>query len=82
MKKEFIVNLNQIDNLKSFLYEMTYHIASNVDAKFEHQIVDAKSLLGLLSISSHPITVTIQSDDMSEIAYFTDVCERYEIKEG
>ena len=71
MKKEFIINLNDIIDLKNFIHEMTYHISSNVDAK---------SLLGLISISTHPIRAIIHSNDLSEIAYFKNVCERYEVK--
>ena len=80
VKKEFVVNLNEIDDLKEFVNEMTYHIKSDVDAIYDRQVIDAKSILGLTSLASHPIKVLIHSDDLSEIAYFKSVCERYEVK--
>ena len=80
VKKEFVINLNEIDDLKAFVNEMTYHIKSDVDAIYERQVIDAKSILGLTSLASHPIKVLIHSDDLSEIAYFESVCERYEVK--
>ena len=80
IKKEFVINLNEIEDLKTFVNEMTYHIKSDVDAIYERQVIDAKSILGLTSLASHPIKVLIHSDDLSEIAYFESVCERYEVK--
>ena len=81
VKKEFFINLNEIEDLKAFVNEMTYHIKSDVDAIYERQVIDAKSILGLTSLASHPIKVVIHSDDLSEIAYFKSVCEKYEVKE-
>ena len=80
VKKEFVINLNEIEDLKALVNEMTYHIKSDVDAIYERQVIDAKSILGLTSLASHPIKVVIHSDDLSEIAYFKSVCERYEVK--
>ena len=80
VKKEFFINLNEIEDLKTFVNEMTYHIKSDVDAIYERQVIDAKSILGMTSLASHPIKVLIHSDDLSEIAYFESVCERYEVK--
>ena len=80
VKKEFFINLNEIEDLKAFVNEMTYHIKSDVDAIYERQVIDAKSILGLTSLASHPIKVVIHSDDLSEIAYFKSVCERYDVK--
>lgn len=77
MKKEFIINLNKIDDLKNFVHEMTYRLTSDVDAIFERQVVDAKSIQGVLSLSSHPITAKIHSDDENELEKFKEICERY-----
>lgn len=66
--------------MKEFVNEMTYHIKSDVDAIYDRQVIDAKSILGLMSLSCHPIKVLIHSDDLSEIAYFKSVCEKYEVK--
>ena len=80
IKKEFVIKLNAIEDLKTFVNEMTYHIKSDVDAIYDRQVIDAKSILGLMSLASHPIKMLIHSDDLSEIAYFKSVCERYEVK--
>lgn len=80
MKDRYIINLNNIDDLQNFLHEITYHISSDVDAVFERQVLDAKSINGLLSISYHPITAIIHTVDENELAKFKEICERYEVK--
>ena len=50
VKKEFFINLNEIEDLKTFVNEMTYHIKSDVDAIYERQVIDAKSILGVFSL--------------------------------
>lgn len=57
MSKEHIVNLDNISLLKEFINEVTYHIKSDVDAIYDRQVVDAKSLLGVMSIAIHPLRV-------------------------
>ncbi len=79
-KTSFLINLNEISDLQEFINDISYHIRSDVDAIYEKQVVDAKSILGLMSLAIHPVTVKIHSDDLSEIAYFRSVCERYEVK--
>ena len=80
MKQEYIVNLNDINNLRKFTTDMLYKIESHVDAIYERQVVDAKSLLGLASLSSHNIRIVINSDDEKELETFRRICERYEVK--
>lgn len=49
----------------------------HVDAIYDRQVVDAKSLLGVMSIAIHPLRVVIHSDDLSEVAYFAHICEKF-----
>lgn len=78
MDTEFVINLNDISALKGFINEII-NIGSDVDAIFEKQILDAKSLIGVMSIAIHPITVVIHSDDSSEIERFAGICRKYEV---
>ena len=55
-------------------------IESDVNAVYENQIVDAKSVLGLVSLSSHPIKIEINSDDESEIEQLKGICEKFCVK--
>lgn len=80
MKKRFTVDLHDIDNTESFVKEISEKIRSDVDAIYERQVVDAKSLLGVVMITSHPIEVEIISDDEEEIKVFEEICKKYEVK--
>ena len=51
-------------------------------AKYKNQIVDAKSLMGLISLSSHNIKVIINSDDEEELKIFNNICKPFIVKEG
>ena len=66
-----------IEDLKNFVHEMTYNIKSDVFATYERQVINAKSLLGMISICVTPMTVEIFSDDEEEIQLFNEICERY-----
>ena len=80
MNNKYTINLNNLIHLKDFHSEISKNISSEVDAIYEKQIIDAKSLLGLLSISVHNIEVKIHSDDTRELETFKQICERYEVK--
>ena len=59
MKKEFLINLNEISDLKEFVNLILYKITSDVDAIYENQVVDAKSLMGIITLASHPLLIRI-----------------------
>ena len=80
MKKRFAVDLHDIDNTEGFVKEISEKIRSDVDAIYERQVVDAKSLLGVVMITSRPIEVEIISDDEEEIKVFEEICKKYEVK--
>lgn len=74
------MDLHDIDNTESFVKEISEKIRSDVDAIYERQVVDAKSLLGVVMITSRPIEVEIISDDEEEIKVFEEICKKYEVK--
>ena len=80
MKKEYTINLNNINNLRQFNGDILYQISSDVDARYKNQFVDAKSLLGLMLISVNDIVVSINSDNEKELETFRHICEKYEVK--
>lgn len=62
MKRSFILNLDSLTDLTNFCTEISSNIAADVDAAYGRQTVDAKSYLGLITISTHPIQVYINSE--------------------
>ena len=72
-----IINLNKVSDLYSFTQEIG-SIPYDVDAIRGSYIVDAKSILGLMSLTlSEPITVRINSDDEVAIKQFEEICLKY-----
>lgn len=81
MQKQYLINLNNIADLQMFVNAVTYNIACDVDAVCGRHCVDAKSILGVLSISARNILVKINTEDITQIEKFRQICERYEVKE-
>lgn len=74
------MDLHDVDNTESFVKEISEKIRSDVDAIYGRQVVDAKSLLGVVMITSRLIEVEIISDDEEEIKVFEEICKKYEVK--
>lgn len=55
MRKEFTLNLDSLTDLEEFVRLLINKISADVDGCYEHQIVDAKSFMGMVSISTHPV---------------------------
>lgn len=81
MKKEYVLNLNSFSDVGNFVRTLSTRIPYDVNAIYESQVVDAKSYLGLVSLSNHPITVKINTDDEELIEKFGEICEKYLYKE-
>ena len=73
-----IIKLNKIEDLYSFVHDI-HDCPCDVDAYHERYIVDAKSILGLMSLTlSQPITVRINTDDEELISKFEEICLKYQ----
>lgn len=79
MKNEYVINLSDINNLRQFTTDILYKINGDVDAIYERQVVDAKSYLGLLSISMHDIKVIIHTENPRDLEKFRKICKKYEV---
>lgn len=65
-----MVKLNVIDDLKNFLNE-TRSTEAEIDLIKGRYIIDAKSIMGLLSVDlSKPVELVIHSDDESLLERF------------
>lgn len=77
MNKEYILYLYSLTDLEEFVAEVK-NIKSDVDASYGNKVVDAKSFLGVLGLSTRPVSVKINSDDKEEIRYFGQICKKYQ----
>lgn len=67
-----VIKLNSLDDINEFENELT-NVNADVDASTKNcgYIVDAKSLMGLISLNTtEPIMITINADDASLIEHF------------
>lgn len=81
MKKEYILDLSNLIVLNKFVMEITSKIPCEVDAIHGRHVIDAKSVLGLVSIAIHPVKVRINTDNKTCIDNFNKICQEYKIKE-
>lgn len=72
MNNEFIVQLQTIDRVKSFV-EICNNFSEDIDLKNERYIVDAKSIMGIFSFDlTKPLTVYIHSYDDEVVRRFNE----------
>ena len=65
------------EDLKEFI-KITTSFESNIDMIKDRYVIDAKSLLGVLSLDfTQPTTVVIHSVNEDEIVRFYDVMKRF-----
>lgn len=75
--KEITIKLNEITKIKQFVNEVTL-IPCNVDLQRDHYIVDAKSIMGIMSLDiSKPVKAILHSDDLEDIKLFESIIEKY-----
>lgn len=82
MKTEFILNLNSITDASHFVSEISKRVACDVDVSYGRHCVDAKSLMGVMSLSSHNVKAVIENPTCeADIENFNNICKFYEVKE-
>lgn len=81
MKKDFLLNLDSLTDLNNFVMDISMNIPCDVDATYGRQVVDAKSYLGLVTLSIHPVRVSINTNNEDYIGRFNEICEKYKIVE-
>lgn len=67
------------EDLKEFI-KITTSFESNIDMIKDRYVIDAKSLLGVLSLDfTQPTTVVIHSNNEDEIVHFYNEMKRFSI---
>lgn len=78
--KTYNINLNLIEDVKAFASDINKEIKSKVLIKNDMYVLNAKSLLGILSLDlSEPIEVSILSEDINELKRFKEIIRKYEV---
>lgn len=72
------VKFSAIDQVQTFIDDIR-KIPYDVDARHGNYIVDAKSILGILSLSlGREITLTVRSEDPLADELLKTICEKYQ----
>lgn len=79
LKKTYLINLSNINDLQNFVNNLNNMVISDVDAMVGRYTIDAKSVLGMMSICNKNITVGIHSCTEHDFNEFKKICEKYEV---
>ena len=76
-KNTCIIKLNSIEKVKDFVNQVTT-FECDVDVLYRRYILDAKSIMALLSADlTEPLKVMIHTDDYDELKRFFDMMEDF-----
>ena len=74
---KYCVKFSTMDQVQSFIDDIR-KVPYDVDAYHGNYIVDAKSILGILSLSfGREIELKLNSDDLAAHKMIQDICEEY-----
>lgn len=76
-KNTCVIKLNTIENVKDFVNRVT-SFECDVDVLYRRYILDAKSIMALLSADlTEPLKVVIHTDDYEELRRFFEMMEDF-----
>ena len=81
MSKEFKVRFENAQEVSEFCAKIKKYIPGDVDAKSGRYVVNAKSILGLLSISIDKMWISMDEYTASEIDDLERICDEYKVEE-
>lgn len=82
MRTEFMLNLNSITDASNFVSEISTKVACDVDVSYGRHCVDAKSLMGVMSLSNHNVKAVIDNPTCDDdIVNFNEICKKYAVNE-
>lgn len=80
MSKEFKVGFENAQEVSEFCAKIKKYIPGDVDAKSGRYVVNAKSILGLLSISIDEMSISMDVYTTEEIDALARICEEYKVE--
>ena len=76
-KNTCVIKLNSIEKVKRFVDKATT-FECDVDVLYRRYILDAKSIMALLSVDlTEPLNVMIHTDDYDELKRFFEIMEDF-----
>lgn len=78
---EINVKFKEPKEITNFCAQVKKYINSDVDAKCGRYIVDAKSILGMLSLSCNEMLISMDTNNREENERLKSICESLHVKE-
>ena len=76
-KNTWVIKLNSLEKVKRFVDKATT-FECDVDVLYRRYILDAKSIMALLSVDlTEPLKVVIHTDDYDELKRFFEIMEDF-----
>ena len=76
-KNTCVIKLNSLEKVKRFVDKATT-FECDVDVLYRRYILDAKSIMALLSVDlTEPLKVMIHTDDYDELKLFNEIMEDF-----
>ena len=76
-KNTCVIKLNSLEKVKRFVDKVT-NFECDVDVLYRRYILDAKSIMALLSADlTEPLKVMIHTDDYDELKLFNEIMEDF-----
>ena len=80
MVRNYVIDLRDLTSLNNFIIEAN-QFTEDINAIYGNHVVDAKSYIGLASISMHPVKVEIITNSQLITEKFYSICKPYLHKE-
>jgi hypothetical protein len=80
LSKEFKVGFESAQEVSEFCAKVKKYVSGDVDAKSGRYVVNAKSILGLLSISIDEMLISMDVYTTEEIDTLERICEEYKVE--
>ena len=76
-KNSCVIRLNTLEKVKNFVAQMST-FDCDIDVLYRRYILDAKSIMALLSVDlMQPLKVVIHSDDYEDLKKFFEIMEDF-----
>ena len=76
-KNSCVIRLNTLEKVKNFVAQMST-FDCDIDVLYRRYILDAKSIMALLSVDlMQPLKVVIHSDDYEDLKRFFEIMEDF-----
>lgn len=79
IENSITIRFTKADDVLVFVSSIKESIDCDVNASYKNHVIDAKSIIGMVELSSHDIVVKAITNDEETLNRFIQICERYKV---